>query len=173
MSAESTVLPVGTLLVDARELEGKLTDLLHGSRRGMRTTQKGYEDVITEIVSNHERLSHLAGITDTDLQRLHELNELIATFDKYLPAVAKLHELIRESRALADDQRERLVCALAEAVEARAKTSRDESLLAHYEKTRAYRSAPGVKAHATRRKREELAGKSDQAAPRLRKDAGV
>lgn len=158
MSSDSKILPVGSLLVDARELEGQLKDLSHGSLRGMRTTQKGYDEVITEIVSNHPLFGSQAGITDDDLRRLEELSELVEKLDRYLPAVKKLHELLRESRAFADDQRERLVCALAGTLEARAKLDRNEAILARYEKTRAYRSAPGVKAAATRRKKAASGG---------------
>lgn len=155
MSADSKIVPMGSLVVDARELEGLVTDLPNGSMRGLRTTKEGYEDAVAEIASNQALYGEEAGITDRDVRRLEELNELVAKFDKYLPAIAKLHELVKESRAIADDERHRLVSAFAQSVEGRAKASRSKMLLARYEKTREYRSAPGFKAAETRRKREK------------------
>lgn len=163
MSAESKRLFMGSFLVDARELEGLVTDLPQGSMRGLRTTKKGYEEVVLEIASNQADLGEAAGITERDFRRLEELNEIARKFDEYLPAIAKLHELVVESRALVDDERQRLVSAFAQSVESRAKASRNAVLLAKYEKTRAYRSASGFKAAATRRKREELEAKRDGA----------
>jgi len=158
MSAKSRSLPLRTLVIDARELEGLLTDLVRGSMRGMRTTRKGFDEVVAEIIANHKRLGVRSPTTDADIQRLRELNELVAKFDKYLPAIEKLYELVRESRAVADDARERHVLSLAKLVEARAELEEDRALRAQYEKTRSYRSEPGVKAHATRRRKKKANG---------------
>lgn len=142
----------GSLLVDIRALSGIIVDLPHGALQGMRTEQKGYEDVVTEILSNQRALGEETGVKQRDIDRLLELNRQIAQIDQYMPAVRKLYELMIESRANVDDERQRLVRAVAEMVEARAKGSRDPSLLAKFEKTRGYRSAAGIKAVKTRKK---------------------
>lgn len=162
MSSKPKVVPVGSLVVDARELDGLITDLPRGSMRGMLGARKGYEEVVAEIVSNQSTNGEDAGITDKDFRRLEELNTLVAKLDKYLPAVAKLHELIVESRAMAEDERQRLVFAFAQSVESRAKARRSEGLLAFYEKTRAYRSAAAFKAVKTRRKNAALASAHEE-----------
>src|SRR6185436_13721214 len=70
-----------------------------------------------------------------------------------LPAARKLVEILEESRAKYDDQRQRIVYATAEAVDRRAKHAADGgTLLARYQKTREYRSAIALKGYKTRRR---------------------
>lgn len=143
--------PEGSLVVDIRALAGIVVDLPHGALQGMRTEQKGYEDVVTEILSNQRALGEKSGVQQSHIDRLLELNRQIEQIDQYLPAVKKLYELVTETRASVDDERQRLVRAIAELVEAHVKAIRDSALLAKYEKTRNYRSAAGFKAAKTRR----------------------
>lgn len=144
--------PIGSLFVDARSLDGITIDLPPGAMQGMRTEQKGYEEVVAEILSNQCVLGERAGVTQSDIDRIVELDRRIAQIDQYLPAAKKLYEILTETRAVVDDERQRLVNAVAVSVESRAKASRDTGLLARYQKTRDYRSSPGVKAVKTRTK---------------------
>lgn len=163
MSHHSKV-PMGSLIVDARALAGVVVDLGPGERQGMRTEQRGYPEVVTEIVSNQRTHGEQAGITQTDIERLVELDRRIAQIDQYLPATQKLFELLTETRAASDDERQRLVSAFAQSVEARAKASRNSNLLAKYERTRAYRSAIANKGAKTRQKNAALAAEAEVAA---------
>lgn len=142
--------PRHSLILDASTLADIVVDLEPGAMQGMRTEQKGFDDVVIEIVSNQEALGENSGVLNSDVRRLHRLNHDIARIDEILPAVVKLHELLTETRASVDDERQRLVRSVAVVVEARAKSTRDTSLLARYQKTREYRSAAGVKAAKTR-----------------------
>ena len=81
--------------------------------------------------------------------------ERIAQIDAKLPAASKLVEMMEETRALLDDQRQRLISAVASVAEAQAKAFGDSDTLARYEKTRAYRSAIGLKAARTRRRNQD------------------
>lgn len=162
MSHNSKV-PMGNLIVDARALADIVIDLEPGERQGMRTEQKGYAEVITEIISNQPTYGEQAGITKTDIERIIELDRRIALIDQYLPAAEKLHELLTETRAASDDERQRLVSAFAHSVETRAKASRGSVLLAKYQKTRSYRSASANKAAKTRRKNAALIAESEAA----------
>lgn len=67
MSKDSKV-PMGSLVVDARALADFIVDLEHGRRQGMRTEQKGYADVVNEIVSNQREYGEKAGITQTNFE---------------------------------------------------------------------------------------------------------
>jgi len=161
MSKDSKV-PMGSLVVDARALADFIVDLEHGRRQGMRTEQKGYADVVNEIVSNQREYGEKAGITQTNFERLLELNRQIEQIDQVLPAALKLVELLTETRAAVDDERQRLVSAFGQSVEYSAKASRDTGLLAKYEKTRSYRSAIAKKGVRTRQRNAVLAAEADE-----------
>lgn len=143
---------IGALAIDATPVASFAVDLEAGAMQGMRTEQPGFPDVLKEIFSNQAAMGDLAGVTASDLAELQKTNEQIDQLDVYLPPAEKLAEVLVETRAKLDDKRQRLVSAIAQAVESRAKSSGNQDLLAKYEKTRAYRSAVGLKAARTRRK---------------------
>jgi peptidoglycan hydrolase CwlO-like protein len=81
-----------------------------------------------------------------------------------LPAALKLVEILHESKAAIDDKRQRLISAFAQPAESRAKAQgNDTTLLAKYEKTRAYRSAIAEKGAKTRKKKEAEAAETKKA----------
>lgn len=153
--------PMGNLVVDARGLAEFIVDLEQGKMQGLRTEQKGYAEVVTELVSNQREFGEQAGITQTDIERLVELNRRVAMVDQYLPAVRKMLELLTETRAVCDDERQRLVSAFGQSVDARAKASRNPTLLAKYERTRDYRSAIANKGAKTRKKNAALLAEAE------------
>ncbi|UQA59401.1 hypothetical protein [Polyangium aurulentum] len=148
---------IGALAVDCTALAEFLVDLPPGARRGLRAEQDGFGDVIAEILSNQAALGDKTGIIKSDIDELALANDRIAQIDARLPAVRKLLEILEETRAKLDDQRQRQVSAIAGAVEGRAKALSDPTLLAKYEKTRTYRSAAAVKGAKTRKKNAEAA----------------
>jgi hypothetical protein len=143
---------VGALSIDCSFLASFAVDLPPGARRGLRVAQEGFGDVVNEIAANQAKHGEEAGITKADLDTFTTANERIAQIDAFLPAARKLVELLEETRAALDDQRQRQISAIADAVEGRAKAHKSGHLLAKYEKTRAYRSAVGIKAAKTRRR---------------------
>jgi hypothetical protein len=150
--------PPGTLVFDLSSMQGFLVDLARGDKRGMRTAQEGWSEVVLEIYGNQPQYGELAGITATDFQRFHTLNDQYDQIMANLPALEKLVEMLRETRAAVDDQRQRLASAFAQSAESRAKASGgDTTLLARYEKTCTYRSSIADKAARTRKKKAELA----------------
>lgn len=146
---------IGALAVDCTTLKAFLVDLPPGARRGLRAEQDGFGDVIAEILSNQVEIGDKAGVTKNDIEELSLANERIAQIDVHLPAVRKLLEILEETRAKIDDQRQRQINAIAGAVEGRAKALSDPTLLAKYEKTRTYRSAVALKGAKTRKKNAE------------------
>lgn len=157
---------VGSLLIDARSLAPFIVDLPPGAMQGMRTEQDGFAEVLKEIFSNQSTLGDLAGVTAGDLAELTSTNEQIAQIDVYLQPAQKLAEVLLESRARLDDKRQRLVSAIGQSVESRAKSSGNRELLAKYERTRAYRSAIGLKAVRTRRRKAQESAVKEGSAPK-------
>jgi len=143
-------IPIGCLLVDARPLADFLVDLERGRRRGMRTARPGFPDVVNEIVSNQREYGERAGITQTQFERFMELNHQIAQLDEHIPVVNKLSEILEETRATLENERQLMVGGFAKSVESAARSSGNKTLLAKYEKTREYRSADAKRAVKTR-----------------------
>jgi hypothetical protein len=144
----------GELSVDATELTF-LVDLEPGARARLRSAQPGIEEAIDEIQANQIVNGGSSVVPEATYRELVLVEERIAQIDAKLPAATKLVEILVETRALLDDQRERLVSAIASIAEAQAKAFGDNGILARYEKTRAYRSAVGVKAARTRQRNLE------------------
>jgi hypothetical protein len=157
---------VGSLIIDARPVAPFVVDLPSGAMQGMRTEQDGFEEVLNEIFSNQATLGELAGVTASDLAEIKSANEQIAEIDIYVQPAQKLAEVLVESRARLDDKRQRIVSAIAQSVESRAKSSGNRELLAKYEKTRVYRSAIGVKAARTRRRKAQESAARQGSAPK-------
>ncbi|MRG94696.1 hypothetical protein [Polyangium spumosum] len=154
------------LVHDCTALAPFLVDLASGERRGFCTEQDGFSEVVSEILTNQAALGDIAGITKSDFESFQQSNSRVAMIDAHLPALKKLVEVMEETRALEDDKRQRQVNAFAVAIERRARTTRNESLLAKYEKTRKYRSALAMKGLKTRKKKlAEAAQAESQATP--------
>ncbi|EYF02395.1 hypothetical protein [Chondromyces apiculatus] len=159
---------MGEVFIDARALEGFLTDLSEGAMRGMQTAQKGFDEVSQEIMANQAEYGDRAGITETDFDDFALASDRIAQIDVFLPAARKMVEIFEETRAMLDDQRQRAVHGFARSVEDRAKSRSDgELLMARYQKTRFYRSSVGIKALKTRRRNEQAAQEESETKPAM------
>lgn len=142
----------GDLLIDATPLKGALVDLPDGGTKGLSREKEGCEVVMDEINTNHAEYGVRAGITDNDLVSLNEYHQKIEAIDRYLPAAEKLVELLRESRAIYEDKRERQIKLIVSSVESRSAQSKDVELLGRYGRTREYYSRHGKKSAQTRLK---------------------
>jgi hypothetical protein len=151
------IIDPSVLVLDCTDVGPYLVDLQAGARKGMRGELKGLNEVLAEIATNQTTLGERAGVTEADMERFQTLNERIAIMDQHLIRVRTLAELLTESRAKLEDDRQRQISAIAATVEARAKAFKDDVLLARYEKTRTYRSSVGIKAAKTRRRNAGLA----------------
>lgn len=156
---------IGALAIDCSALASFLLDLPPRALQGLRAEQPGFDAVVAEITAHQSTLGPKAGITQDDIARILLANERIAQIDAFLPAAKKLVEMLTETRAKLDDERQRQVHAAAGMIEGRARATGDKELLAKYEKTRAYRSAPGIKAAKTRKKNAQAAAASSSTTP--------
>jgi hypothetical protein len=143
---------VGDLIVDATNLTGVVVDVPSEKLIGLRTSQPGCDEVVIEVRSNQPVLGVLAGIRDEDIADIEKTTGQMAEIRSLLPASRKLVELLEETYAVLDDRLQRQLFTIGNTVERRAKMLRDSSLLARYSRTRAYRSASGLKAARTRQR---------------------
>lgn len=150
MAEEIKYLSLHDLLLDARHLQPKIRDLPNGARQGMRVEQANFPLVVKEITDNQPLYGEQAGISPRNFSDLQAGLQCVAEIDALLPSARKFLELLEETRAYEMDQVQRMVSSIAYSVEGRAKAYKDDSLLARYEQTRAYRSATGLKAARTR-----------------------
>lgn len=153
------------LTIDCSAVASFAVDLAPGERQGMKATQPGYDAVVAELFNNQALYGEQVGITGMDIDRVTLAGNQIAMIDKLLPDVLKLAEVLEETRAKIDDERHRHISEIAKVVDARSHGSRSTTLLAAYEKTRAYRSAAAQKAVKTRRKNEASAVEDVPASP--------
>ena len=150
MSSDPKRPDVGDMSIDASEIAPIVVDLPPGGMLGLRSSQPGFPDALTELLSNQPIFGVQAGVRDEDIV---DIQGIIANREKIrslLPAASKLVELLVETDAVLDDRLQRMVHSVADNVEKRAKMLRSDELLARYAKIRAYRSAIGNKAARTR-----------------------
>jgi uncharacterized protein YyaL (SSP411 family) len=146
---------VGELAIDARAVASYAQDLPPGEMRGMRRAQPGFKEVIREIVSNQEALGERSAVAASTFENLMTALERLEELAKYKRPAEKLLEILTETEAYVDDQCQRLVHAIATAVEGHAKAFDNPEMLARYERTLDYRSAIGLKAVRKRRQNEK------------------
>ncbi|MFT3775454.1 MAG: hypothetical protein QM820_59665 [Minicystis sp.] len=154
---------VGELHVDASEMQPDIVDLQPSDMLGLRSEQEGNEDVVAEILANQAKWGVKAGVAQEEADDLQATHAKIGRLDVFIASTAKLLELLQETRALLADKRERIILSVAWSVDAKAKVKGNAALVARYEKTRSYRSAPGDKAARTRKK--NAAEKAAKATP--------
>lgn len=143
-------------IFDASEFLEYSCDLSPEECQGKLAERDGNAEVCNEIIDNQPYWGSKAGISPDDITQLQLLNGRIARLDAFLPPMEKCCEVLRETRMELVDQRERLIYNAANSVDRRA--IKDPSLLARYQRTRAYRSAAALKAAKTRKKKA-VAGK--------------
>lgn len=129
---------------------------------GLMTMQPGFDEVQGEVASNMVAWAAKAGMTQDDIDALALLDDRIARISVFAGPVRKFYERLVETRAILEDQRQRIVLNLGASVARRGKQSKD--LLGKYQKTCAYRSANAKKAARTRRKQEQAAAAARKAA---------
>lgn len=152
----------GEFVFDASECTAYAVDLPPGACQGMRKTRVGYAGAVSELLANQAQTGPKAGIPDQEVADLQKANQQIARIDAFLPAMRKAVEMLEETRAMLDDERERIVLNAAKAVDRRAK--KDKSLLAKYQAVRSYRSEvakKGAKSKAKGQQAQEPAAKPE------------
>lgn len=142
---------VGTLVADVTTLGDKLFDLPPGEMQRLRREQEGMAEVVSELESTASTLPAAAA-------PYAEFVEKTATLQKIRAArviADKISEVLAESEAKHEHERENALSMLVDVVKSTAKRTGDKAVLATFEKSVAYVAQTGVKAAKTRKKNLE------------------
>jgi hypothetical protein len=153
MSNASSERYVGTLVIDLAHLSGILYDVARGALRGLRRERPGVVDVIAELAAQFPTMGAAAGISPSAYARLTQATEHLAKIRAQRGAVDKLAEVLKESEALYEDERETAISQMADAIRSTAKREKNPGLSAPFERLLRYNSQSADKAVKTRRKK--------------------
>ncbi|MDC0746444.1 hypothetical protein [Polyangium mundeleinium] len=146
----------GKLLIDATTVKDILFDLAPGAGRMLKRAQEGLPDVLTELPSALPTYAATLGVSVEIFLRIATSTASIKQLEELLGDARKLVEVLEESIAYHEDQREAEFSQLAETVK-RTAARKDPTVEAAFEKLLKYVAQVGIKAAATRRKNEEAA----------------
>ncbi|MDI1449324.1 hypothetical protein [Polyangium sp. 6x1] len=146
----------GKLLIDATAAKDILFDLAPGAGRMLKHAQEGLKDVLAELPSALPKHAATLGISVDIVTRIATSTANLELLEELLGDARKLVEVLEESIAYHEDQREAEFSQLAETIK-RTAARKDPSVEAAFEKLLKYVAQVGVKAAATRRKNEEAA----------------
>ena len=156
---------IGDLSIDASALASFIVDLPPGGTMGFRRERPGFLEALTEITQQQKTFGARAGVQDSDVSQLTTLTERIAAVRRFLGPSRKLTEVLEETEANLENDRQRVISLIANTVDQRAKTPGNEDLGSRYAATRAYRSAPALKAQRTRLRNERAEDKDSHKDP--------
>lgn len=152
---------IGDQVFDGSEFN-YLLDPSPDQKAGLMTVQPGFDEVQGEVAANMAAWAAKAGMTQDDIDTLVVLNARIARISVFAGPIRKFYEQLVETRAILEDERQRIILNLGASVVRRGKKNKD--LLGKYQKTCAYRSANAKKAAQARRKQQAAAKKAAAAA---------
>lgn len=152
---------IGDQVFDGGEFN-YLLDPSPDEKVGLMTVQPGFDEVQGEVAANMAAWAAKAGMTQDDIDTLAVLNARIARISVFAGPIRKFYEQLVETRAILEDERQRIILNLGASVVRRGR--KNPELRGKYQKTCAYRSAIAKKAAQTRRKQEAAAKKAAAAA---------
>ncbi|EYF07102.1 hypothetical protein [Chondromyces apiculatus] len=154
---------VGPVTLDITSIGPRLKDLPPGALRGMRRAQPGLAEVLVELATNMSSLGAAAGIGPELQNELEQCNQTLEDIQAVKAVVDKWTEVLDESLAFYEHEREGTIGQIADAVKSSARR-KDESLLAPFAKTVAYNAQVGLRAVKTRRRNAEAAAEAEDQA---------
>ena len=138
----------GTLVADVTTLGGKLFDLPPGELPKLQREKEGMGGVVDELLTAAPTLPVVAD----PYAKFTAHTALLAQIRAARVVVDKIAEVLAESEAKYEHERENALGMIVDAVKSAAKRSGGAALKAAFEKTLAYVAQTGVKAAATRKK---------------------
>ena len=154
----------GQLVIDLTDRKDLLVDLPPNGLRGARGAQEGIETVLDELA---HALPHYGDEAEIHPAAYHRVIEATASIQSLLQDEARLEktlEVVRESRARLENNREEDLSEIGAKAVDKATRGKKPHLLAHFEKTIEYRSRIATKAAATRKK-NEASSETSKSAP--------
>lgn len=150
----------GKLIIDATDAKELIFDLAPGALRMLKRAQEGLDGVLLELPVALAKYATTIGVSADMITRIATSTASIKVLTALLEDANKLVEVLKESIAYHEDQREADFSQIAENVR-RTAARKDPSVEAAFEKLLKYVAQVGVKAAATRRKNEETAKGTD------------
>ncbi len=145
----------GPLTIDLKNLTGRLVDLEHGAMQLLRAEQEGIGDVGAELKASVPTLGDAAGVPKDVYSHFLDATDTLSEVRAARAIVDKLAEVLKETEAKFEHDRENDISIISEAVKAMSRLKGDPTLLAGFEKTLKYNAQAGDKAAKTRKKNEE------------------
>jgi hypothetical protein len=149
----------GKLLLDLTAHKDVLQELPRGAKKRLKRTQKGYDEVENELSTALPQHAEALGLAGSVLQSIQDCSVTINDLKQIKKDLAKANEVVDQTIALYEDQREAKVAMVAETVTS-ASDRLDPSVAGAFTKTVKYRSQIADKAVATRRKNAEAKAKA-------------
>lgn len=153
----------GKLVISVEEVKDLLHDLPPQARRKLKREKQGFGSVLEELRTALPKHGKTLGLSSDLLQKIEGASANIIKLEAARAELAKLLEVVEESIALQEDEREQDLTAIAEAAK-KAAQRKDPSVAAPFEKTMKYHSQVADKAVATRRKNAESATSGEETA---------
>jgi len=144
------------------ELVGKIYDLAPGGKQRLRREKEGIEEVVEELAKNVPSKGADAGISAEVYGRFVDSTDALARIRAAKLVVAKLAEVLDESEAQHEHERETWIGMMVDSVKSTARRV-DATIAAPFAKTLEYNARPGVKANKTRRKNAEAEASEEPA----------
>jgi predicted house-cleaning noncanonical NTP pyrophosphatase (MazG superfamily) len=141
-------------VISVEAVKDLLHDLPPQARRKLKKEKPGFGVVLDELRMALPKHGKTLGLSADLLQKIEEETANIAKLEAARSELAKLLEVVEESIALQEDEREQDITTVAEGAK-KAAQRKDPSIAAPFEKTMKYHSQVADKAVATRRKNAE------------------
>jgi hypothetical protein len=153
--ANSFVQPFkGNLNPDLTHLNGIAVDLGHGTMRGLRREKHGIQKVLSEIQQGIPVHAATLGVASDIHDRISVLTDKLEKVRQARVEIDKLSEVLEETAAYLEDEREGEIGLIVSAVRAAARR-KDPAVLTVFEETTRYHGQIAARAHKTRRKNAE------------------
>jgi hypothetical protein len=144
----------GATAVDLSPVASILVDLPKGAMKGLRRQGAGIADVVAELAAAMPTYGAAAGVAPALYTSFTTHTGNIAKLQAVGTLAQKLAEVVTESIALEEDAQAQNLGQIGDAIRSTAKRTKNNSILAPFQKTLAYQSEAGVKAAATRAKKK-------------------
>lgn len=142
----------GPLAFDLSYMRGLLFDIVISNTARLRREQPGVETVVQELDNSVAVHGAPAGVSGDVYARFLRFNDNLAKIRAVLGPLEKLLEVLKESEAKYEHERENTISQMADAVRSTAKRESNPGILAPFEKLLRYNSQVAAKAAKTRRK---------------------
>lgn len=142
----------GPLQFSLDDCKDHLVDLPHDSLRYLRAAKPGIDAVRIELAESIPTHGETAGVTASMHQRFVDDTALIEKLRMHEIKLAKALEVVRETLAKKEHDRENKVSQIVDVVKSTAQRTGNDGILAPFQKTLEYNAQYAAKAAETRRK---------------------